>query len=120
MTLSLVKDSAALAPMVQVPCVLDIVVGIESVTLDTAIDTLSGLCRMKKQIEAEEKALRGSVSAAMAEGGLKTHITASGVRATSYDSSNTSPDWKYLESILTPEQMVRAKKSTAYTALKIT
>ena len=108
-----------LVPDVAVPCVLDIDVGVESVSLNTAIDTLAELTRIKKQIEAEEKALRVAVCDSMLKAGLESHTTPSGHAATPYESTATSWDGKYLAEVLSPEALQRAKRLTPYIAVRI-
>jgi len=107
-------------PIVEVEVILPVLVGDAQFSLDTAIDRLGVIQDESRVLEKEKKALRAATESTLRANDIETHSTAAGRSATCYErTTDQYPDRKYLESILTPEQMKLAFPSKTSESLRI-
>lgn len=98
---------------------LCVVRGVLETTLDAAINRLGRIQDAERALEAEKKALREGVEEALRREGLKTYKTDDGRSATVYETTRITPDWDFIATILTPEQLATAKKLTISGSIRI-
>jgi hypothetical protein len=96
-------------PIVEVEVILPVLFGEQELSLDNAIDRLGEIQDEERILKKEKDPLRKATEATLRANGIDSHSTAGGRSATTYDrTTDQYPDRKYLESILSPEQMALA------------
>jgi uncharacterized protein with von Willebrand factor type A (vWA) domain len=108
-----------LRPAVETPETLVVVTGTRDESLDSAIDRLAIVQDAKRQLVNEEKPLREAAEFCLRRHGVDHYTAPSGHTATLYSSTRTEWDAKYLESVLTPEQLKQARKSKTVQAMRV-
>jgi len=115
------KTAAAVsaAVSVQSEVALEIVQGTQDMSLDAAINRLGAIQDAERALDKEKKPLRDAAEFALRRAGLDTYATPEGRSVTAYESTRSDWDAAYLASVLTPEQLARAKKAKVISALRV-
>ena len=107
-------------PIVEVEVILPVLLGEQELSLDNAIDRLGEIQDEERRLKKEKDPLRKATEATLRAHDIDTHSTAGGRSATTYDrTTDQYPDRKYLESILSPEQMKLAFPERASKGMRV-
>ena len=116
------KPATLAAPAVlavEADVVLAVVPGTMVVSIDEAVNRLGAIQDAERALDKEKKPLRDAAEYALRRAGLDTYSTAEGRSVTVYEQGRSDWDADYLASILTPDQLARAKRSRVVQGLRV-
>ena len=109
----------SVVPDLSIPATFDVVVGEETMTLDSALDALKELSQIMKKAEEKQRALRTKICASLVNAGLEQYISRSGVQATVYESATTNWSAERLREVLTENEQEYCKVSKSFRTIRI-